>query len=152
MKELRAAYDRDKTSLGIVRPSSVLDVVCEPADHEWKGSWKDLQNQLRLFEPPPKKLAKLPYKWSYVFTCEDDDEPRKHMIEDWELGALFLNVREKYDEAKAAEMVREKYLHDLAAPSRDLRFFVGTRFPYNTWLIIGVFWPPKVNQLDLFSS
>jgi hypothetical protein len=26
---------------------------------------------------------------------------------------------------------------------------MGTRFPYNTWLIVGVFWPPKKLQLDL---
>lgn len=152
MNELQANYERDQTSLGILRPSSILDVVYEPAGREWKGSWQDVQNQLRLFEPQPKKLEKLPYKWSYVFTCHDRKEPYTRMIEDWETGALFLNVREKHDEAKAAEMVREKYLRDIAAPTRDLRFFMGTRFPYNTWLIIGVFWPPKDNQLNLFGQ
>ncbi len=149
MKELEARFETDQTSLGIVRPTEILEVKYERVDQNWKGSWQDLQNQLRLFDPQPKKLEKLPYKWSYVFRCEDRKEPYTRMIEDWELGANFLNAREKYDEAKAAEKVCERYMKVVADPSRDVRFFVGTHFPYNTWLVIGVFWPPKVNQTEL---
>lgn len=147
--ELEASYEHDHTSIGIVRPSRILDLTVEPADREWKGSWLDVQNQLRLFEAQPKKLEKLPYKWSYVFSCPDRAEPYKRMIEDWEIGALFLNLREAHGEEKAAQLVRDAYLNRVAAPTRDLRFFMGTRFPYNTWLIVGVFWPPKKLQLDL---
>jgi hypothetical protein len=130
MSELESRYDSDKTSLGVLRPVKVLDVVVEPAEKEWKGTWKDLHNQLRLFEAPPKKLEKLPYKWSYVFTCADRSEPYTRMIEDWELGVLFLKLRDEHGEERAAQMVRDRYLNVLAGADRDIRFFMGTRFPY----------------------
>jgi hypothetical protein len=147
--ELEAQYESDRTSLGVLRPAQILDLVVEPADREWKGPWQDLHNQLRLFEAPPKKLEKLPFKWSYVFTCADRSEPYTRMIEDWELGALFLKLRDEHGDEKAAQLVRDRYLKVLAASDRDIRFFMGTRFPYNTWLIVGVFWPPKKQQLSL---
>jgi len=134
--ELEASYNRDHTSLGILRPDRILDLKVEPADREWKGSWQDVQNQLRLFDAQPKKLEKLPFKWSYVFTCPDR-------------AALFLKLRDAHGEDKAAQMVRDHYLGVVAGSTRDVQFFMGTRFPYNTWLIVGVFWPPKKQQLDL---
>ena len=146
--ELRELYELDRTSLGIIRPKRILDVKVEAADREWKPEWASLYNQLQLFGDPPKKLAKLPYKWSYVFECEDSTTPHNAMIEDWELGVLFLNLCERYDEPKAAQLVREKYL-DMCAPDRDARLFMGTVFPYNTWVVVGVFWPPRAYQTGL---
>jgi hypothetical protein len=121
LSELKAAYERDHTSIGIVRPSEIRDLTVEPVDREWKGSWKDVQDQLRLFDDQPKKLEKLPYKWSYVFTCQDRTEPYKRMIEDWEIGALFLKLRESHGEQKASQMVRDAYLNGSSL------FLVGPR-------------------------
>lgn len=147
--ELEAAHEADRTSLGIVRPKRVLDIRIEAADSEWKPEWQQLFQQMTLFGPLQKPLAKLPYKWSYVFECEDRPKPHKCMIEDWELGVLFLKLRDEMEEQKAAESVKDKYLQELCAPSRDVRFFMGTVFPYNTWIVLGVFWPPKIAQLEL---
>jgi hypothetical protein len=49
-----------------------------------------------MFELPTQRgqkkvVKKLPYKFSYRFFSEGDKEPRKMMIEDWEIGALFWN-------------------------------------------------------------
>jgi hypothetical protein len=74
-----------------------------------------------LFDDQPKKLEKLPYKWSYVFTCQDRTEPYKRMIEDWEIGALFLKLRESHGEQKASQMVRDAYLNGSSL------FLVGPR-------------------------
>lgn len=146
--ELEAAYEADKTSLGIVRPKRVMDLKIELADPEWKPEWQILFQQMTLFGPPQKPLAKLPFKWSYVFQCEDGVEYTR-MIEDWELGVLFLKLRDQMDENKAAEAVKEKFLGELCASSRDTRFFMGTVFPYNTWIVLGVFWPPRCTQQEL---
>jgi hypothetical protein len=149
MKELELMYDQERVSLGIVRPKRILDVTIEDADPEWKPAWQSVLNQMNLFGPQPKPLTRLPYKWSYVFECEDHTEPYKRMIEDWELGVLFLKERDKKGEEAAAASVRDKYLRSLASPKNDVRFFMGTRFPYNTWLVLGVFYPPKTS-LELF--
>ena len=152
LKELEALYEKDKTSLGLLRPATIHDLVIEPVEGEWKASWKNLHDQLRLFpEMQLKTLEKLPWKWSFVFSCQGSTKKEKRMIEDWEIGALYLNEKKRLgDERKAAESVRNHYLNTVAAPDRDVRFIMGTRFPYNTWLIIGVFWPPKVAQQELF--
>ena len=79
-RELEELYALDKTSLGIIRPTEILDVKVEDADPEWKQEWQDSLNQMSLFGPQPKPLEKLPNKWSYVFRCEDRDEPYTRMI------------------------------------------------------------------------
>jgi len=149
VKQLQALYDVDRTSLGIVHPSRVLDLVIEPAEADWKPEWQALFSQLRLFGPPQKPLRKVPFKFSYIFECEDNPKPHRAMIEDWELGVLWLNEVDRLgDESRAAESVRNKFLNELCSPEKDTRFFMGTVFPYNTWVVLGVFWPPFEKQLE----
>lgn len=150
--ELEHLYEKDRTSLGIVRPTEVLDLKVEEVERNWKPQWQDTLNQFNLFSGLPKHLEKLPYKFSYVFRCGDTGEkPHTAMIEDWELGVLYRREVERLgDEQAAVANVRKKFLGEICDPSRDTRFFMGTVFPYNTWVVIGVFWPPKVAQASLF--
>ena len=151
VNQLRDLYDMDKVSLGVVRPSKVLDLKIEPADPEWKPEWQVVLNQLRLFGPPPKPLRKIPFKFSYIFECEDSDRPHNAMIEDWALGVLWLKAVERLGaEQKAAESVKHKFFDEMCSADRDTRFFMGTIFPYNTWVVLGVFWPPQTYQKPLF--
>jgi len=151
--ELERLYDAEKVSLGLVRPDEVMDLEIRPADPEWKPEWQAVLQQHNLFEGAPKELRKLPYSFHYVFRCKDDPKPRRAMIEDWELGTLFLkeSARLGSDEA-AAQSVKAKYLTQICSAGRDTRFYMGTRFPYNTWLVLGVFWPPKDRALPLFDA
>ena len=144
LNQLKMLYDRDQTSLGIIRPTRILDLKIEDSDQEWKPEWQLVLNQFKLFGPQPKPLAKIPFKFSYVFECEDSSKPHNAMIEDWELGVLYLKEVDRLgNERAAAESVKRKFLDELCAPDKDIRFFMGTVFPYNTWIVIGVFWPPK---------
>lgn len=96
----------------------------------------------------------MPYAFYYEFT-DGNNERHKLMIEDWEAYALFLNCRRSSaSNAEAISKVRAKYLDEFK--TRDIYFFLGTlkdhhmrRFakPYS---IIGVFCPPKDDQLRLF--
>jgi len=150
VRELRQAYKIDKTSLGLVKPTRVLDVIIEDSDRTWKPQWQEMYDQVRLFGPPPKPLRKLPFKFSYLFECGDSRRPHKTMIEDWELGVLFLKERERLrDEVAAAQSVREKYL-GMCNADRDTHFYMGTTFPYNSWVVLGVYYPPVVQQGTLF--
>lgn len=150
--ELMALHDKDKTSLGVVRPSRVLDMEIRAADPEWKPEWQALFTQLSLFGPPQKPLRKIPYTFHYVFECEDSNgKPHTAMCEDWELGALFLKEADRLgSDQAAAESVRKRFLGDLCHKDKDTRFYMGTHFPYNVWLVLGVFWPPVQRQISLF--
>jgi hypothetical protein len=150
--QLEALYQSDRVSLGIIRPTEVLDLKVERSEREWKPQWQATLNQFSLFGGPPKRLEKLPYKFSYVFRCEDTGEkPHTAMIEDWELGVLYRKEVERLgDEQAAIANVRKKFFDEMCHPSRDTRFFMGTTFPFNSWVVIGVFWPPVDSQASLF--
>jgi hypothetical protein len=152
MLELKTLYETDKTSLGIVRPSEIIDLKVEPVERTWKPQWQATLDQFSLFGNSPKRLEKLPYKFSYVFRCEDTGEkPHTAMIEDWELGVLYRKEVERLaDEQAAVSSVKRKFLDEMCRSSRDTRFFVGTTFPFNSWVVIGVFWPPVDPQTSLF--
>lgn len=144
LNQLKSLYEEDKTSLGVVRPSQVLDMEIRPAEEDWKPEWQKLFSQLTLFGPAQKPLRKIPYTFHYIFKCHDSEKPHTAMCEDWELGALFLNESARLgSDQLAAESVKKKFLGELCGPKKDTRFFMGTHFPYNTWLVLGVFWPPK---------
>jgi len=151
VSQLQNLYDSERTSLGIVRPAEIIELEIRKSGPEWKSEWQAVLNQHSLFEGAPKELRKLPFSFHYVFRCEDDPKPRRAMIEDWELGVLFLKeARRLGSDDAAAESVRKKFFDQMCASTCDTRFFMGTRFPYNTWLVIGVFWPPKPPRSPLF--
>ncbi len=128
--ELRTLYKKERRSLGIVRPEEVLGVRVKPQPEEWTPGQQSMLDQFYLFRGQPKQLRKIPYKFSYEFRCADTrGTPHRAMIEDWELGALFLKESERLGDEGAASSVRKKYFEELCAPGRDTRFFMGTTYP-----------------------
>jgi hypothetical protein len=133
-------------SLGIVKPREVTELAIEPAERDWKPEYTALFKQKMLFGPDPKPLEKIPYSFSYCFRCEDPT-CKGHMmkIEDWEIGQLYRNMRDKYkDENVAVEKVKERFFDTMCSQKKDTHFFVGRVFAYPTWIILGVFWPPRL--------
>ena len=150
VNQLRSLYDSERVSLGLVKPTKVIDLKIETAESDWKPEWQSLYDQLTLFGPVQKPLRKIPYKFSYVFECEDTKKPHNAMIEDWELGTLWLNeVSRLGNEYEAALSVRRKFFDEMCSQKKDIHFFMGTVFPYNTWVVLGVFWLPKPEKNNL---
>lgn len=163
MKQLiELAKGDSKKSLATLKPSEIIDFVIEEDEREWKQKWLDQLQQMNLFHQavhggPREVVRKLPYKYSYKFLSEGDDKPRKLMIEDWEIGALYWNClkRAEGDEEEANKLVRQKYFETFVAKN-DLYLFVGTTQQYHNvspdpFVIIGVFYPLKeaaVNDKD----
>lgn len=46
VNQLKSLYDSENTSIGIVKPTELIDIEIEPADPEWKPEWQALFNQL----------------------------------------------------------------------------------------------------------
>lgn len=150
------------TSLAVFKPKSILDFKIEKVERDWDKKKLDFlkanANQLNLFknsDNPFEVVSKLPYKFSYKFTSDDDIE-RTMMIEDWEIGMLYWNCLKHHegDEAKACYDVKRKYFDDFAK-TKDLYLFLGTTREFhmiapNPFVIIGTFHPMKTTQLSLF--
>ena len=160
----KAKAENDGTSLAIIKPKEVKNFIWEPCEREWNptklAKIEANQRQLNLFEETKKLFTvvkKLPYKFSYIFTTEDNIE-RTLMIEDWELGQLYWNCLKSSngDEEFACKKVKQKYFDEFI--KKDLHFFLGTTRQFhkiapNPFIIIGAFYPPKEKnnmQLGLF--
>ncbi len=141
---LEASSERSR-SLAIIHPEKVSAFEAEPVERNWKPKWAGLFRQERLFGPKQKALEKIPFKFLYTFTCEEPScKGHKKTIVDWEVGRLYLRMRDKYgSEEIAVDKVKEKFLGDMCGRDVDTHFFVGTVLPYNAWIILGVFWPKK---------
>ena len=77
------------------------------------------------------------------------------MISDLEFGQLYWNCYKKCkDEKTACQKVKDKYFHNFKK-NKDVWFFLGITLQYynigrNPFIIVGVFYPPKASQLELF--
>lgn len=155
MEDLWQRQELDNTSLGIIRPKAIEDLVISPDEPEWKPAFLEELRQAQFWEDrttkdPPRKL---PFKFHFRFRCDDDRcKGHKMMIEDWEVGALFWNmVDQGHSQDDASQIVRDKFLNELCGPARDPHFYVGTVLEYpKSWVIIGVFWPKYDPQQSLF--
>ncbi len=145
------------TSLAVFKPTEILDFIIEDDEREWSSKKKAALDQCFLFEEDDnfELVKKIPYKFYYRFK-NDAGQKSTLMIEDWEIGALYWNCMEKYnDEITACKKVKEKYYDDFAK-TKDLYLFLGTTQQYhfvspNPFIIIGTFHPPKIDQQTLFS-
>lgn len=151
----------DGTSLGAFRPAEVYDVEAEPVQRDWtpeaRARAQSDRDQLDLLDPdkePKEPVDKIPYDFKYLYRCHDSDcsnrsTPHRQTIIDWEIGALFRNLRRRGDDEKTAvEKVRQKFLDELCGQNRDTVFFTGNakRYP-NVFMILGV-WSPSTTGDD----
>ncbi|MBS9393928.1 MAG: DUF342 domain-containing protein [Dolichospermum sp. LBC05a] len=148
---------KSKKSLGIIKPKHINKYYYKDDEREWNEKQQALQNQLNLFKKP-LELEKIPYKFYYNFVSENGTNHNFSII-DWEIQQLYRKSRnastkmtQQEREREALEKVRQK-LEDEFISQKDLYFIVGNQQIHpNSFMIIGIFYPPKVNfkQLSLF--
>ena len=156
LKEIISLARSNKMSLAVFKPTKIIDFIIEDTSGEWpedkiKAVIND-NNQGKLFKKQDiikefKMMPKLPKKFSFKFE-DDAGKQSKLMIEDWEIGQLYLNCKKtNLPEKEIEKKIREKYLDDFAK-TKDVYFFLGTtlqwhvRKAFNPYVIIGVFYPP----------
>lgn len=149
-------------SLATFKPNEFISFDIEEDEREWKKEWKEQINQLQInFGEPDKSIqreliSKIPYKFYYKFKDSQGTISRL-MIEDWEIGALYWNCLKSADgnESIALQKVRDQYETNFLK-NKDIYLFLGStkewhmRRAKNPFVIIGVFYPKKENQLTLF--
>lgn len=144
---------QQEVSLGLVKPRKVVDFSVKADDQNWKPEHQALLQQVDLFFGPPKRLAKVPYKFYYNYFCENSEcNGHQQSIIDWEVYSLFLKMRAKYNnDAIAIEKVKYKFMNLFFDGTREIYFFLGTVLEHSAWLIIGIFYPPMRSQRNLFT-
>lgn len=158
------AKSKDGKSLATFKPAEIIDFIIEnETETEWKKKWINQSKQTSIFDldingetSKTPIVQKLPYRFKYRFLVEGENRPRELTIQDWEIGALFWNClnRSGGDEEIAKQQVRQKYFDDFIN-EKDIFLFLGTNFIHhrknapNPFIIVGVFYPPKTNQLSM---
>jgi hypothetical protein len=138
-------------TLALLKPELVLALeITAVGNPDWTENERakliQLQQQGHLFEETDRDvclLRKLPFDFHFRYQCDTPGGPRqyRHKIVDWEVGALFWNVRRRHGMNWEVPF-RAKIEQEL--PGKDLLFLMGTihRFP-DQWLIVSLFYPPK---------
>jgi hypothetical protein len=158
---LIAQTKEGKRSLAVFKPREYRAFSVEQTDREWPREKLEhckayllqpglfSEDYYREIEP----VEKIPYKFKYKI-LDDDGRESSMMIEDWEICQLYRNsLRRTRCEDAALAKVREKC--EMLMTEKDLYLFLGTTLQWhdiapNPYIIIGLFYPPKVSQLGLF--
>lgn len=146
LEEIQADYKAKGVSLGVFKPKKIENLIIEADTSEWRPAHKKVLNQLVLFGQQPKELTKVPYKFSYKFICDDQRcKGHKMAIFDWEIFMLYLNIKNNYPYAmdEILQKIKDKWLTEMWNEKRNSYLIVGTQFPNPTFIVLGVFWPPK---------
>lgn len=142
INELENAYKNDKTSIGLIRPTEILDLIkTEDLEIFEQDSWSFTINLDGNVIP---KVTKIPHIFKYRFKCKCCKEGDHNMqCEDWELFESYRSWSTRYkDPTILWEKLKEKYL-DWMVEKRNMYFVMGMYSLYPTWFIIGIYYPPK---------
>lgn len=146
LEAIKKDYETRKVSLGIFKPKEIVDFVVEADDRDWSVKHKQVLTQLVLFGRQPKGLERIPYKFSYRFVC-NHPECRGHKLQiiDWEIYELYRNLkaRHPYSMDVVLEKTKQQWLDKMWGNDRDSYLIVGTVHPFPSFVVLGVFWPPR---------
>ena len=135
--------DKGYPTLGIFRPGAIRKLIIEPIEANWTDKQlAKLQVDDLFISPPPQQLEKIPYKFSYEFSCNDEScTGHTMMCSDWEMSEAYRRWRREYGE-DWEEKFRQKFEREMR-DTKETSFDVGTvRQHPNSWIIVGLFYPP----------
>lgn len=140
---LQKTWRQSGNTLGLFKPRAVHKFVIEPDNPDWTPEEQAKLLQYSMYDKHPLKLLeKIPYKFSYRFTCDTPEcTGHKLICVDWELGQAYRRWRQAYGD-KWERAILDRFETDMIL-KYDLHFFVGTIHGHPaSWIIIGLFYPP----------
>lgn len=155
LEHLEEQYREDKTSLGLIKPQDVIKFYTREELRQPPES-KEFQRSLDNLIIPIIDI--IPHIFAYKFKCAGCSETKVHdiMCEDWELFEAYRSWWKTYPDVKLLwENLHKKFFDTMI--EQDIHFYMGMYSQQPTWLIIGLYYPPKEmlnpvkEQLSLYS-
>lgn len=154
--ELESRRQQTGETLGFIGPVENIELDIQAARaQDWTEDELHKLTQEGLFDTDEQKskppLRKLPFEFRYRYRISGKEF--KHMVSDWEAGALYWKCIRNYGENWESKF-RDKFEAEFS--ERDLYFLMGTIHQHpHVWLIVGLYYPPKRDsaqglQSDLF--
>ncbi len=136
-------------TLGFVRARQIRRLEIEAADPNWREDQLARLSQRSMFvKSATEMLEKIPFKFSYHYFCDDSDCSGHAMgCNDWEMLQAYRRWSAEYGE-KWESAFRNRFEYEMSEIG-DTHFFVGTHSQYpKTWMIVGIWYPPKTAYMD----
>lgn len=146
LEELTENYEKSVVSIGIFKPKRIDKFYIEAIEKGWSAKHQQTLSQLVLIGEQPKKLERIPFNFSYKFWCDDKRcKGHKLKIIDWEVYELYRKMRTQNFPAMdvVLKKVKQTWYDKMWGKDRDSYLIVGTVFPRKSFVVLGVFWPPK---------
>ncbi len=144
IEELNEKWNEDRTSLGLVCPKAIHDFVLDEIRDD-----ADRDSTIQLTLDGTKAIIAEPMGavMRYRFNCHDNTcNGHRILCEDWELLEAWRKWRGKYESDEVTwEKIHSKF-YDWMTTKRDLYFYMGMYYNMPYWLIIGLYYPPKMNS------
>lgn len=136
---------RTDFSLAIVKPRDV-EFKVHRGKKEWGEKQKTILRQNYLFDNERKELKKVPYTFAYKYRCDNPScKGHVQIIHDWEITAAYWRFLKQYEnESLALEKLKNLFNDRFCSKEIDLHFFVGRHALHNSWLLIGLWYPPNI--------
>lgn len=153
LEALRAAQERDGTSLGMVRPREIRRVYCKKRPDTDRKEWEDHRaralSQKELFvdaESETKDLVFMPVQYRACFRCDDDACTIEHdlSILDWGVYALSRRQYATRGASMAERDVISQIETMMDSTKRQPYFVLGNTSAHpQSFMIVGLYYPPK---------
>jgi hypothetical protein len=141
IESLSDQFEIDRTSIGIIKPKEIIKFYKDEDLKIYEDTKKAFQQT--LFGASIPDVEKVPHIFGYEFKCGGCQE-KKHRIqcEDWELLESYRKWGPTYGNTDILwEKLKNKYYDYML--ERDLYFYMGMFSRYKTWLIVGLYYPPR---------
>ena len=145
---LKKKLDSDgRPTLGIFRPKSLDKLIISTDTPNWTESQLAILGQGHLFaEKPKKQLEKIPHRFKYKFRCDHPDcSGHELSCTDWEMAQAWRRWKQDYGDNWESKF-RRRFEQEMIE-KYDTHLYVGTIHQHpKEWIIVGLFYPPKVEQ------
>jgi hypothetical protein len=148
IEELEADFSARRTSLGLVRLNDLAEFYkTSDADEEALSAQQTFQMVFGEKGALNRQttLQHVPHVFKYRFSCAPSPVPcRGHDMtcEDWELFESNRSWRELYPDPEVRwEKLRYRFFTWMK--TRDTQLFVGTHSMYPSWMVVGLYYPPR---------
>ncbi|KKN14055.1 hypothetical protein LCGC14_1000040 [marine sediment metagenome] len=143
LETLKESYKDDRTSLGMIKPNPETTEFIITKKVDEIDIDIDSSTQYTLTGQKLRKVDEIENVFKYKFKCNIPECSGHRIIcEDWELYQAFRSWRQKYGTEQLEKNLKNKFIFK----KNELYFMLGTHFRWSTWLIIGLFYPPKIRE------
>lgn len=144
--------ENNNLSLGIIKPYNVTFGYTKKwlPDPQKREAY---YSQYNLLQRHINAIEAVPFHFYYSFKCPDINQCPGHdlPIVDWEINQAYRNWRKKCSNEKILlENITKRWLEISNPAKKDVYFYVGNRkLNKRTFMVLGVFWPPRMKSLIL---